>query len=632
MTMVKPDNELRVLWLSDIHFANNYTEDDHPDVFEYLRSFFREIKKEHEHVSIDVICISGDIAQFGMPEEYNRFDDCFFKPLIATAGIDLSTTRVIFTPGNHDVNWSNKGFFDEFYKIVEPQVLPKTRVDFFHDNYTKFENLFSSYSEYVVKYLTNAREKNSVLKSLDSKGNIVNRVISDYTKKGLSGFYIDHERKFISIILNTSWFSLGKSFMDFIVTSLMDDLSHVQKNVDEELDKEPEASEIKNFIEEIKKKPLLLEKYGITEKTVFTLEVKKRILVEKRRGEIIKKQLEISANLSEYGSQIVGIEKNYDEFNAVVDFLEQNPNYFAMLVMHHPINWLEWSQYWSYNKEPGSELLNKLINSSHVLMCGHEHVPISSLNQELNDGTIHFRSGCFLFDKQHERVELSSSWFSILNINTDRLTVRQDRYIYETGSQSWRKHDEFSRKHDIKIKHYSLSETKRSGLMNKFTNVDIKFLDTYYSILLENKSSPTFELVGGGPLSNYSLFRLSNNEMCVVVKLLEALKEDKLVDDLDKELLAGQKEERLILRFIILDLAADNNLEYSDASLSGPLMRQRVFHLLTKKSDVTFDLFRAKYFSRKEFRGIDYEGVVFVCDIVPYWRFEELLNSVLVGE
>jgi len=101
------DTSVKILWISDIHYSEHYTDANKNEILrDYLSKFMVYCAKLKE---IDYILLSGDIAQSGTSEEYEQFFNDILRPLLALDNLKEADLLVI--PGNHDVNREqSKGF------------------------------------------------------------------------------------------------------------------------------------------------------------------------------------------------------------------------------------------------------------------------------------------------------------------------------------------------------------------------------------------------------------------------------------------------------------------------------------------------------------------------------------------
>lgn len=111
--MSTPDS-IQVLHLSDLHFGNKNRFQDR-DLNKFGTQFANAVLFELEQLAwtkrIDLVIVSGDIAEMGKPAEFAQ-GATFLKALVEN--LEVSTLRTLFVPGNHDLSWNR-------CKIVEAE-------------------------------------------------------------------------------------------------------------------------------------------------------------------------------------------------------------------------------------------------------------------------------------------------------------------------------------------------------------------------------------------------------------------------------------------------------------------------------------------------------------------------------
>jgi predicted phosphodiesterase len=90
---------LRWLHLSDFHTGKDGYGENH--LFQYILNHIRD--RASAGMTPDVIFITGDIANKGKQDQYERFYEKFFLPLIELLP-SISVNRIFIIPGNHDVD------------------------------------------------------------------------------------------------------------------------------------------------------------------------------------------------------------------------------------------------------------------------------------------------------------------------------------------------------------------------------------------------------------------------------------------------------------------------------------------------------------------------------------------------
>src|SRR6185295_4967135 len=96
-----------LLHLSDLHFGphSRFQGEDPQGLADQFHRELRDAQKKLGLAqNIDLVMVTGDIAEAGWPEEFEGG-----KKFLGTLArqIDLPTERFAFVPGNHDVNWAS---------------------------------------------------------------------------------------------------------------------------------------------------------------------------------------------------------------------------------------------------------------------------------------------------------------------------------------------------------------------------------------------------------------------------------------------------------------------------------------------------------------------------------------------
>lgn len=89
-------SKVRVLHFSDPQFGPYLRE-------ELTRSLLDHAEEIRREQGIDLVVVTGDIAEFSKPKEYAKAL-AFFEALASR--LELDRARILFVPGNHDVSWS----------------------------------------------------------------------------------------------------------------------------------------------------------------------------------------------------------------------------------------------------------------------------------------------------------------------------------------------------------------------------------------------------------------------------------------------------------------------------------------------------------------------------------------------
>lgn len=111
--MVDP---ILILHLSDLHLGpkNRFGNRDLKELGKYFSSsILDECKKRSIKTKIDVVIVTGDIAEFAKPKEYLNAKILFE---VLSKNLKVPHQKFIFLPGNHDVSWSVCERLESLYK------------------------------------------------------------------------------------------------------------------------------------------------------------------------------------------------------------------------------------------------------------------------------------------------------------------------------------------------------------------------------------------------------------------------------------------------------------------------------------------------------------------------------------
>lgn len=138
-----------IIHLSDIHFCSENQE----VICEQLQKLLIDIKmiSEKEKISIDAICLTGDLINAGAnnEKEFDLFYKKFILPLLENTKLELE--NIFFVPGNHEIDTSKIDEFteegactklvdsnsiDDFFR--KPSLTVLDRIAYFKDIYNKY--------------------------------------------------------------------------------------------------------------------------------------------------------------------------------------------------------------------------------------------------------------------------------------------------------------------------------------------------------------------------------------------------------------------------------------------------------------------------------------------------------------
>ena len=136
---------MRIVQLSDIHLSK--TNIDELQNF-FMDALLRDLKQFHEIQPIDVILLTGDLVDKGGDSlganGYEIFTEKFINPLLSELG--LSKDKILFIPGNHDIN---REFIDEENEFYLAQKLTK---DLANDKIKEIRDLFNNTNKRIQKF------------------------------------------------------------------------------------------------------------------------------------------------------------------------------------------------------------------------------------------------------------------------------------------------------------------------------------------------------------------------------------------------------------------------------------------------------------------------------------------------
>jgi hypothetical protein len=386
---MRKSNTVRIIWLSDIHFNGDYDKNPPSWLKTYLDKFVDIIGKQRGDEAIDYVLISGDLAFKGVAADYEAFNSNIIKPL---KGL-LPEAQFLTIPGNHDVNWKESKFLDDFIgslnneklEVLKKQV-SRMRAIFLKKKEGNFNVMFRTYTEHFWDAI---------------KPTLESITCDTYKARGLFGVVVNKEKNFVLNLCNSAWFALGGQFDTMLLEAFME---REYGNVRDLLDhRSPHGSDKKREADFRKK----LERLALV-KTV----------------------------LQEYGEQILG--EDIVGKKKILEELDNHAGDLTLTCFHHPTNWLQYELRYGNDKESYNEkFLNQILEKSDILLTGHEHVPSSVMHETIGNGTVHLKGGMFLRDNCY-KVSPVEHRFSILTIDTSRFTLEEEKFVYDFRKSKWR--------------------------------------------------------------------------------------------------------------------------------------------------------------------------------------------------
>lgn len=593
-------NNCKILWLSDIHFANGWKDCGYLSSIEkYLTTFLEKVLYEHQFSDpYRYIILSGDIANFGIGPDYQAFKERLLIPLmdgmLALQRNGISLPLILTVPGNHDLNWKEADFLHDYLKQVEGGVFSDddTRSHFLGQRTEEFRELFHDYTQFIRDLTVDS--KYGVFFRLSGRPHIEFCPLYDHHR--LYGYVIDKLRNVIFVFLNSAWYSIGSHF---------NELFALQKLFSSKF-----SSSINEF-EKWRQNENLHQAKGLALKDMNMSEA------AKEGYQSLLHVLNLKDSISEYSQQIAGIQLM--EYELLEQHLTNLNDYLVITVMHHPLNWLRWEEQYSTKKSPensNGKLLKKLLDESDLFLTGHEHVPHDTPAQHMFDRTIHLKAGCFCFGDNHSKRGFSDYWFSILHIDSFNGRWSQSKYVYDEtpGAENWHNLDP-----DRKSQYFSkkrvnppLSVARREQISRYRHQWDLNLTKTY---IKDKKLSKLQEsvLAPYEPLSNENWdsylatgkIKTEFGEEAGIELFIFARSPNfyqsfngptayKIIDDLVQQMPCGYQA----IKFIVLDIYIDDSV----LALYNKyrLVKVEVYVEALRIADRLFDKFRHDYFIRLE--------------------------------
>jgi 3',5'-cyclic AMP phosphodiesterase CpdA/DNA polymerase III delta prime subunit len=109
-----------ILHLSDLHFGSSENADN------WYNQLAEDLYQELKCLPLDVLILSGDIANKSTPEEYNAAKQFINK---ISEEFHLQPEQIVIVPGNHDLNW---GLAKKAYKLIDIEDLQGTLTEGFY--------------------------------------------------------------------------------------------------------------------------------------------------------------------------------------------------------------------------------------------------------------------------------------------------------------------------------------------------------------------------------------------------------------------------------------------------------------------------------------------------------------------
>lgn len=339
---------MKAVILSDIHLKaeNEVNSSDFSLIKKQFTSFILFLKAKHP--KLDYLILNGDIASSGNAEEYKLFKSLLIEPLKDK----YKDIKILSVPGNHDINWGKTSFL--LNSLGSEKSTYSKRSEILSGYFKKFEKSFANYKTFI-------------------EDNHINTISTGMDESLLFGYQIDFKNKIVFILVNSSWFSIGSKFNNYIVTHC--------------------------------------KKYRLS----------------------VSKALEIKDKIAEFGNQMIA-DNHISNMNLREKVFSKHPHFTYITLMHHPLHWLSWNEIYGTDKQnQSSKSLYSILTQSNFLFTGHEHVPPHVKSSQNYTGVHHIPLGCFLeeFSSETRLTNIRHNRFSVIEIQNNRKnTFQEKKYVF----------------------------------------------------------------------------------------------------------------------------------------------------------------------------------------------------------
>lgn len=139
-----------ILHISDLHISQIPTKG--MQEYHLKKLVYSLLNDLGQYPDIDLILITGDITYSGVDEEYEIFDRSLLSPLLSKLNLDIS--RVVITPGNHDLNrvhWkeSDLSVRDNLCSKIDQVRIEKIKHEIIQDGVCKRLEAFNRFRDKV---------------------------------------------------------------------------------------------------------------------------------------------------------------------------------------------------------------------------------------------------------------------------------------------------------------------------------------------------------------------------------------------------------------------------------------------------------------------------------------------------
>jgi Calcineurin-like phosphoesterase len=574
----------------------------------YIENFIEKVVELNTTNSFDYLLINGDIAFSGEERQYKLFKQQIVDKIL----VALPNISIGQIPGNHDISIKNiNNYFAEL--AVDNSFL--SRVSLLNSHYDpSFKSYFENFSNYQNDYIS----------SLNLKSNIDVHLIDN-----LFGYIIDHNKRNIFMLINSAWYCLGPKWANVYMAS-------------------------SNFA------------------TEFTKDGKNKTVKSNLEIRQLKELIEKGQEFYEHEKLITGMELLQSKLPKAFTVFKDYPNYFSILQMHHPTNWLHWNEVYDTDSK-----LSKLMDDADLCVFGHQHLSkLTSTKRSLQSNTFSIDAGMFsadnlfiqhnLWNKNYKISPFEQCRFSVLDITNGKTKkFTETKYFVqqyskldeanidsaiENGSISerpqylpksnkvtaWVDGDSYFEWQEYpmhKIVHSIESQIPIFKIHNKISNAVTKINKdkTVQKKLLENYWGAKGVKISNITCSHtINIWDADNNISYVLIDTLAIFVS--LLDTFIKEKsflgIAESNSKSKLIKLIAFDFLTDTDLNYSPSKKLDE--NHAIYNTIEESNQIQFQIFKAKMIAQigkkdqeDNTSNIEYwkpiiEALEFVT--IPYWN------------
>jgi predicted MPP superfamily phosphohydrolase len=572
----------------------------------YIENFVEKVVELNDPIPFDYLLINGDIAFSGETKQYQLFKHQVLDKIVKV----LPNISIIQISGNHDISIKNT---NHYFKELASDNSFKKRNGLLSGHYdVSFKSYFENFSAYQSEYIS----------ALQNKQNIKVHLIDN-----LFGYIIDHNKRTIFMLLNSAWYCLGPKWAEVYIAS---------------------NSFVDGFMEGSDKK-----------------NVKSKLEIMQ-----LKELIEKGQEFYEHEKLITGMELLQSKLPKALTVFNDYPNYFCILQVHHPINWLHWNEVYDADSK-----LSKLMNDADICIFGHQHLPkLTSTKKSLQTNTFSIDAGMFSADNLfmqnsvwNEKGEISpfeQCRFSVLDItNSKTKKFKETKYFVQqhsnAGAESvqhsyepkkndvstwvdgdsyflWQEYTMYNEEHSIDSQ---IPVFKVDGEISKsVTSIKTeekaqeKFLKNYWGAKNVEISPIKYNHTINIWVADKNIYYILIDTLAIFTTLLETFISKKsffgITEPKPNESTNKLPPNLITIKLISFDFLTDVNLNYNP---SNNLNENRaMFNTIEQSNQIQFQVFKAKMIKQiketvkgKNLYNIEFwkpivEAVEFVT--IPYWN------------